>query len=83
MKVYKKCTAKPCYCSTNVHFRGNILERIWKIIVATKDKIRDEKVQYHINKEAAETAALSSSKTDKCENLTGEEILPPDQSRVI
>ena len=27
--------------------------------------------------------ALSSGKIDKYENLTGEEILPPDQRRVI
>ena len=36
------------------------------------DKIRDEKLQYYINTEAAETSALSSGKTDKYEYLTGE-----------
>ena len=47
------------------------------------DKIRDEKLQYDINREAAKISALSSEKIDKYEYLTGEEILPPDQRRVI
>ena len=47
------------------------------------DKIRDEKLQHDINREAAKILALSSRKIDKYEYLTGEEILPPDQKRVI
>ena len=47
------------------------------------DKIRDEKLQYDINREAANISALSSGKTDKYEYLTGQEILPSDQSRII
>ena len=47
------------------------------------DKIRDEKLQYDINKEAAKISALSSFKIDKYEYLTGEEITPSDQSRII
>ena len=47
------------------------------------DKIKDEKLQYDINREAAKILALSSGKTDKYEYLTGEEILPSDQSRII
>ena len=47
------------------------------------DKIRDEKLQYDINREAAKISALSSGKIDKYEYLTGEEILPSDQSRII
>ena len=39
------------------------------------DKIRDEKLQYDINDEAA--------KIDKYEYLAGEKILPSDQRRVI
>ena len=46
-------------------------------------KIRDEKLQYDINREAAKISALSSGKFDKYEFLAGEEILPPDQRRVI
>ena len=36
-----------------------------------EDHIRDEKLQYDINREAAKISALSSGKTDKYEYLTG------------
>ena len=36
-----------------------------------------------MNKETAKTSALSSSKINKHEYLTGKEILPFDQSRII
>ena len=45
--------------------------------------IRDEKLQYDINKEAGKISTLSSGKIDKYEYLTYEEILAPDQRRVI
>ena len=51
--------------------------------MAIDDKIKDEKLQYNINKEAAKISALSSGKIDKYELLTGEEILPSDESRII
>ena len=51
--------------------------------MATDHKIRDEQLQYDINKEAANISALSSEKVDKYEYLTGEEILSSDQRRVI
>ena len=47
------------------------------------DKIKDEKLQDDIKGEAAKISALSSGKIDKYEYLTGEEILLPDQRRVI
>ena len=47
------------------------------------DKIKDEKLQYDINREAAKISALSSGKIDKYECLTGEEILPFEQSRMV
>ena len=47
------------------------------------DKISDGKLQYYINREAAKILALSTNKIDKYEFLTGEEILPSDQSRII
>ena len=46
------------------------------------NKIRDEKLQYDIKREAAKISALSSGKICKYECLTGEEILPRDQSRI-
>ena len=47
------------------------------------DKIRDEKLQYDINREAAKISTLSSGKIDTYEFLTGDEILYPDYRRVI
>ena len=47
------------------------------------DQIRDEKLQYDINREAAKISALSSSKINKYEYLTGEEILPSNQNQMI
>ena len=41
------------------------------------------KVQHDLNREAAKLSALSSSEIQKHEYLTGEEILLPEQSRII
>ena len=38
------------------------------------NKIKDEKVQYDINREAAKISALSSGKTDKYEYFISENI---------
>ena len=46
-------------------------------------KIRDEKLQFDINRQAAKISASSSGKIDKYEYLTDEKILPSDQSRII
>ena len=46
-------------------------------------KIRDEKLQYDINREAAKISALSSGKIDKYDDVLGDEILPSDQRTVI
>ena len=42
-------------------------------IMTIYSKIRDEKLQYEINKEAAKISALSLGKVGKYEYLTGEE----------
>ena len=47
------------------------------------DKIRDEKLKYDINSEAAKISALSSGKIDKYEYLTGEETLPSNRRQII
>ena len=47
------------------------------------DKIKNEKLRYDINREATKLLELSSGKIDKYEYLTGEKILPSDQSRII
>ena len=48
-----------------------------------EDQIKDEKLQYDINREAAKISTLSSGKLDKYEYLTGEEILPSNQQQII
>ena len=48
-----------------------------------EDQIREEKLQYDIDRETAKISALSSGKTDKYEYLTDEEILPSNQQQII
>ena len=48
-----------------------------------EDRIKDEKLQYDINREAAKISALSSGKLDKYEYRTGEEILPSNRQQII
>ena len=40
-------------------------------------------MQYNINRKTAKISALLSGKTDKCEYLAGEEILPSNQRQII
>ena len=47
------------------------------------DEIRDEKLEYDINREVAKIPALLSGKTDKYEYPTGEEVLPSNQKQII
>ena len=47
--------------------------------MAIKNQIRDEKLQYDINRDAAKISALSSGKIDKYEYLADEDILPSNQ----
>ena len=60
MNFYKKCTTKPSsflFIDTTLtsdyqlRFRKNFLERISKLIMTIDDTIRDEKLQYNINRE--------------------------------
>ena len=46
-------------------------------------KIKDEKRQHNINREAVKVLALLLGKIDKYEYFTGGEILSSDQSRII
>ena len=52
-------------------------------MMTINDQIKDEKLQYHINREAAKISALSSGKLHKYEYLTGEDILPSTQQQII
>ena len=47
------------------------------------NQIRDQKLQFDINREVAEISALSSGKINKYEYLTGEDILPSNQQQII
>ena len=47
------------------------------------NQIRDEKLQYGINREASKISALSSNKFNKYEHITGEEILRSNQKQMI
>ena len=47
------------------------------------DQIRDEKLQYNINREVAKISSLSSNKFNKYEYLADEEILSFNQKQMI
>ena len=47
------------------------------------DQIRDEKLQYDINRKTAKISALSSGNIQKYEYLTGEDILPSNQQQIL
>ena len=47
------------------------------------DQIRNEKLQYNVNREAAKIPALSSGIIHKYEYLTGENVLPSNQQQTI
>ena len=47
------------------------------------DQIRDEKLQYDIDREAAKISALSSGEIHKYDYLTGEDVLPSNQQQII
>ena len=86
LRSTKKNTAKPYSFLVNdvtlasdnpLRFRNNLLT--YNRIMTIDDQIRDKKLQYDINRKAAEISALSSGKIHKYEYLTGEEILPSNQ----
>ena len=90
LKIYKKCTAEPYSFLVNdatlasnnpLRFRKNLFN-IYIKIMTTDDQIRDQKLQYNINGEAAKISALSSNKIGKYEYLIGEEILPSNQKQI-
>ena len=56
---------------------------MYNIIMTIDDQVRNEKLQYDINREAVKKSALSSEKIIKYEYLTGEEILAFTQKQLI
>ena len=51
--------------------------------IRLENQIRDEELQYDLNWEAAKISALSSGKIHRYEYLTGEDILPSNQQKII
>ena len=47
------------------------------------NQIKDEKLQYDINREAAKISVLPSGKTDKYEYLSCDELVPSNQMQII
>ena len=89
--ISRECTAEPYSFLVNdttlasdnpLRFRKIFLTYIIKIM-SINDQIRDEKLQYDINREAAKILALSSGEIYKYEYLTGEDILPSNQQQII
>ena len=52
-------------------------------IITINDQIRDEKIQYDINRKAAKIPVLSSGKIRKYDYLTAEDLLPSNQQQII
>ena len=52
-------------------------------MMTINDQIKDEKLQYNVNREAVKISALSSGKLHKYEYLTSEDILPSNQQQII
>ena len=50
--------------------------------MTVNDQIRDEKLQYDINRKAAKISSLSSGKIHKYQYLSGEDILPSNQQQI-
>ena len=89
IKIYKKCTDKPYSFLVNDTTSSDNPSRLRKDVyniylkMPIDYKIRDEKLQYNINREAAKISALSSAKIYKHEYLTGEDILPSNKQQII
>ena len=74
IKIYKIYTAKPysflvndATLASDNPSRFRFFFSIYKKIMTINDQIRDEKLQYDINRKAPERLALSSGKIDKYE----------------
>ena len=51
--------------------------------MAINNQIKNEKLQYDINRETAKISELSSGKLHRYEYLTSEDILPSNQQQII
>ena len=90
INTYKKSTSEPFSVLANddtlesddpLRFIKNL--STYNKLMTINDQIRDEKLQYDINRKAAEISALKSGKIGKYEYLTGNKILPSNQQQII
>ena len=78
--IHQALTLKMSLRSTKNVLLNDIL--LW-LMMLRLHQIRDEKLQYDINRKAAEVSALSSGKIDKYEYLTVNEILTSNHQQII
>ena len=90
INIYRECTVKPySFLVNDTTLASDNPLRSYRIfltynkIITINDQIRDEKLLYDINREAAKISALTSGKIHKFEYLTGEDILPSKQQQII
>ena len=83
--MFKTYTAEPYSFLVNDTTlpSDNALRFIYNKTMTIEDQIKDEKLQYDINREAAKISVLLSGKVDQYEYLTDEEILPSNQQQII
>ena len=92
MELYRKCTPEiypflvidtTLPLDNPLHFRKILLEEVYRVVMTNVKKIRDKELQCDIKKTAAKISALSLGKIDQYEYLTGKQILPQHQHRII
>ena len=87
--IYNKCTAEPySFLFNDTTLASDKPVRFRKLFLKynknhDNDQIRDEKLQYDSNREAAKISALSSGKIHKYEYLTEEDTLSSNQQQII
>ena len=90
INIYREYTVKPysflvndTTLASDNPLRSHRIFLTYNKIITINDQIRDEKLLYDINREAAKISALTSGKIHKFEYLTGEDILPSKQQQII
>ena len=86
IKIYRECTKEPYNfltidttlpSSNPLRFRKNFFDTLWNMAVTDQiktlnRKIKENEVQYDLDREEAKIFALSSNNLDKYEYLTGQ-----------
>ena len=96
MELCRKCAAEPypfLFIDTTLplnnplHFRKILLEEVYRAVMTIVEKIREyvlqKNLQYDIKRAAAKISALLLGNIDKYEYLTGKQILPLHQHRIL